>query len=156
MCSSDLSALETADDHVEHLEAIESLEQLMATLTAVRPDERAETAQLLYLAVARFVADNFLHMHVEETANNAVLLAAYSDAELQVIEGQIRAQIPPDESALTFRWIIPAITPAERLEAFRDARDHAPPQAFAGLMQAARQVLGERDLGKLEQGLQQA
>ena len=33
-------------------------------------------------ALALFIADNFQHMHVEETAHNAVLWARYTDAEL--------------------------------------------------------------------------
>lgn len=148
------SALHTADDHVEHLQAIAALEARMAELAAAGGEQRTLAAHRLYLEVSHFVGDNFTHMFVEETANQAVLTNAYSDDELLALEAAIVASIPPQEAGYLQRWIIPGLNALERLALFKRVRAHAPPQAFAGLLALARETLSERDWRKLEQGLQ--
>lgn len=63
---------------------------------------------------AAFVAHNFEHMAVEESRHNQALWAAYTDAELMEIHGRILASIAPREMSETLRWLIPALSPAER------------------------------------------
>lgn len=62
------------------------------------PGSDSEVAAMLGLLerlLALFVADDVQHMHVEETAHDAVLWAHYSDDELMAIEQAIVASIPP-------------------------------------------------------------
>lgn len=148
------AALRTADDHVQHEAEIAQLDRLAASLPAAAGMERAALAHRLYLAVTRFVGENFTHMHVEETDNQAVLVAAYTDEELLALEAAIVAHIDPADAAAFRRWIIPSLNAAERLRVFRNARAHAPPGAFAGMLALARETLSERDWYKLERGLQ--
>ena len=61
-----------------------------------------------------FVAENFEHMDMEETAHNRALWAACSDAELQVIEGRIHASIDTAEMNVWLRLADPCAQPAER------------------------------------------
>src|SRR5262249_25949222 len=83
------SALLTADDHIEHLGAIAHLEARIGEFSAAAGEQRTLVAHRLYLDVSHFVGENFTHMFVEETDNNAVLINAYSDAELLALEGRI-------------------------------------------------------------------
>ena len=70
-----------AHEHEQHEAHIAALGEAVASLRACPPGQRAAAAQSLYGELALFVADNFHHMHVEETAHNAVLWARYTDAE---------------------------------------------------------------------------
>ena len=148
------SALRTADDHVQHEVEIAQLGALADALPAASGVERSAIAHRLYLAVSRFVGENFMHMHVEETDNQAVLAGAYSDEELLALEGAIVPHIDPAMGAIFRRWIIPSLNADERLRTFRNARAHVPPEAFAGMLALARETLSERDWYKLERGLQ--
>jgi hypothetical protein len=96
--------------------------------TAAAPQRTAALGRL-YRALALFVADNFQHMQVEETAHNAVLWAAYRDDELMAIEQAIVASIPPDAMAEALHWFLPALTP----RACGHARRHAPRHAARAL-----------------------
>jgi len=102
-----------AAEHGEHLEAIAALR---AQAAALRAEPEAVSAHRLYRQLATFIAENFEHMEVEETRHNQVLWAAYSDAELQAIEGRILASIGPQEMTLWLRWMLPAFTPRERAQ----------------------------------------
>ena len=89
----------------------------------------------LYRLLAIFIGENFLHMHVE-TDHNDALWFAHTDAELVALEHRIHAMIPPAEMALALRWMIPAMTPARRLEVIGpldDLRPHLDARALAKL-----------------------
>jgi hypothetical protein len=107
------SARETAADHVEHEQAIDSLYALTDEVEHARPQERHAVAQGLYRQLSLFIAENFEHMHVEETAHNAVLWARYTDAELIAIHDALVAAIPPEEMMFVLRWMVPFMNPAE-------------------------------------------
>jgi len=139
----------TADDHVEHLEAIADLRDEAQALRDAVPAARPALALRLYRHLALFVADNFQHMHIEETANNAMLWAHYDDAELMAIHGRLLASIAPQEHLTVARWMVPALSPAERAVVVGEARRNAPPQAFAATMQAVRPHLDDAAWRKL-------
>jgi hypothetical protein len=63
-----------------------------SALQAAGDGERMPLALRLYHHLALFVADNFQHMHIEETVHNPTLWAHYSDAELAK---SISASSPP-------------------------------------------------------------
>ena len=84
----------SAREHAEHLDAIEMLETYARRVQIGVGAARETAAGTLYRKLALFVAENLLHMHIEELENNAVLWAAYSDAELAAIEQALVASIP--------------------------------------------------------------
>ena len=53
-------------------------------------------------------------MHEEETAHNRELWDAYTDDELVALENAIKAHHTPDEMKFVLRWMLPAMSPAER------------------------------------------
>ena len=143
----------TADDHVEHLASIEALRAEVQALRAARPDARAGLALRLYRHLALFVAENLQHMHMEETLNNALLWAHYSDAELVELHERLLASIPPAEHLVVARWMIPAVSPAERAGMLMGMRAGMPPPAFLGVLEHVRPHVDARGWTKLARAL---
>ncbi len=140
----------TAADHLHHAAQIEALRaQVAAVETAQEPLPRAGSAHQLYLMLADLVADNLRHMAVEERQNNRMLQAVYSDAELIELHDRLVASIPPQEMALTLRWLLPQLTPSERAGLLGTMSQSMPPEAFTGVLSLARQHLTGRDWFKL-------
>ena len=131
-------AARTAHDHEEHVESIAALRAETAALRAAKPQAQAMLAHRLYHHLALFVAENFQHMHIEETANNAALWALYTDAELHEIHGRLLAAIPPAKELQVVRWMIPACSPLERAAIVGHAKSQMPPEAFLGVLAHVR------------------
>ncbi len=127
-------AARTAHDHEEHFETIAALRAETAALRAAKPQTQAMLAHRLYQHLSLFVAENFQHMHIEETANNAALWALYTDAELHEIHGRLLASIPPAKELQVVRWMIPACSPMERAAIVGHAKMQMPPEAFLGVL----------------------
>lgn len=141
------------DDHRTHREA---LARLVAGCDAVARHTgaaRAAAALDLYRALALYVAKDFVHMHAEESENNAVLWATYSDAELVALTERLVAAVPPEENAVFARWMASASAPAERAQLLANARRKMPAAAFAGMLQGIVSELRAKDRGKLEAAL---
>lgn len=148
------TAARVAGEHVHHAEAIADLRDLAAFVANARDADRAAALARLYGALALFVADNFAHMHVEETAHNPVLWAAYTDAELDAIEQRIVASIPPQVMAAeALHWFIPALSAPERAAMLGGMREVMPPVAFAGVLDIAQRTLAAHDHAKLLRAL---
>lgn len=143
-----------ASEHVEHMEAIERLRTSVAGLcTASRGPAQAAAALALYRQLALFVAENFLHMHIEETEHNQVLWSCYSDDELRALEGRIVAAIPPAENMKLMRWMIPAMTPVERAELLAGMQAAAPAPVMISVLDTVRPHLSQREWTKLGSAL---
>lgn len=139
----------TADDHLEHLDAIDALRCEAAQVRAAAPAQRAALALRLYRHLALFVAENFQHMHIEETANNTALWTAYSDAELIALHQRLLAGIGPAEHLQVARWMVPAMAPQERSGMLNGMRAEAPPEAFLGVVSHVRPHLDDAAWQKL-------
>lgn len=142
-----------AGEHVQHEQDIAALHHHARALAEAAPGERAACATTLYHALALFIAHNLAHMYIEETQHNQLLWAHYSDGEILAIHDALVSQIPPAEMGYTLQWMIPAMTPQERVEVLRGIQASAPVQAFAGVMTLAREVLPEAQWQYLERGL---
>jgi hypothetical protein len=142
-----------AHEHREHEEEIGRLAAQATALLDAEPPARADGTLALYRGLALFIAHNFEHMHVEETAHNAVLWARYTDAELMEIHNALVASIPPEEMMFTLRWLVPFMNPAERAAMMADMRAHAPAPAFAAALEVVRPHLREREWEKLAASL---
>jgi len=146
-------AQRTTDDHVEHVETIAALRDETAALRRAQARSQAQAkpmlAHRLYHHLALFVAENFQHMHIEETANNAALWALYSDAELHEIHARLLAGIPPEKDLLVARWMIPALCPTERAIIVGHAKRQMPPEAFIGVLAHVKPHMDESGWAKL-------
>jgi len=138
-----------ADEHVEHAGSIAALRGEAAALRAASGADAVRLALRLYRHLALFVAENFQHMHFEETVHNALLWGHYSDAELAALHGRLMASIPPQEHLLVARWMLPASTPAERALVAGAAKAEMPPEALLGVMSVVRPHLDDAGWAKL-------
>ncbi|MDP3858764.1 MAG: hypothetical protein Q8Q73_13485 [Stagnimonas sp.] len=148
------SAAHTATEHRGHQREIAALLALCQCI-AQTPDgaAREASATQLYRQLARFVAENFEHMEVEESSNNAVLWAEYSDAEILAIEHRLVASIPPEEMMGGLRWMLPYANHTERSQLLAGMRQQAPAEAFAGVMAMLQPLLRGSERSKLEAAL---
>ena len=136
-------------DHEDHVKHIARLSDLVGQLRAAAPVSRADAAARLYRELALFVADNFQHMHVEETAHNAVLWARYTDAELVAIHDALVASIAPAEMMAIARWLVPFQNPQDRFHLLADMRAKAPAPAFQAVMDLVQPHLTTTEWSKL-------
>ena len=148
------SAHETADDHLDHQRAIDGLELELQALERVTGAARDMVSGRLYRELTLFVAENFEHMHVEETRNNVILWGTHTDAELTQIEQTIIASIPPQELMNVLRWMVPYSAPAERAAMFREMKAGAPAEVFQAVMGDIRPHLSDADWSRLNADLE--
>lgn len=137
------------DQHVHHHEAIADLRDLAGLVTDTRGDARHGALNRLYRAMALFVADNFQHMNIEETAHNAVLWAHYTDEQLQAIEHALVASIPPQAMMQALHWFLPGLNAVERAGMLQGMQAGMPPPVFAMVLDIARKTLTLPDYAKL-------
>jgi iron-sulfur cluster repair protein YtfE (RIC family) len=143
------SAAGTAADHLEHAESVAAM---LADCTAIDSGHgaaRVEAWRRLQRRLARFTGDNLAHMDHEETANNAVLHACYTDGELIALHQQILASLSPQELATGLRWVLTGSSPAERTQVMAGIRADAPPPVFEAMLDMARQSLAASAWNKL-------
>lgn len=107
----------------------------------------------LYLAFSRHVAENLAHMAYEETEMNARLWSLFSEPELLEIFAAIVASETPEQLGRSVRFILPALTPADRAALLGGARPNMPVEVFDGLLATIRGLVSPRDWAKLEEAL---
>ena len=143
---------QTADDHDEHEQSIAALVEMVDTLErSIGP--RPVLLYRLYLRLARFLAENFEHMEVEETHNTAVLRAAYDDAQIGQMIERLHAAIEPPVMAEFMRWMIPAVSHPERVGMLTAIRNDAPAGVFDALLADVRSRLDAPAWQRLTQAL---
>lgn len=147
------SSAAAAHDHARHEESLAALEVLVARIESAPGATRAADAGRLYRTLALFVAENFEHMHHEETELNAVLWAAYTDDELRAIHDALVASVDPQQMAEVVRWMVPNIAPAERALMLGDMQRKAPAEVFSRVLDLVRPALSARDWDKLMKAL---
>ncbi len=145
-----------AREHGEHAMSISILRAQVAEVRAGQSCARLRAALRLYRMLALFVGESFQHMHHEETEHNDCLWGLYSDAELVEIESRIHALLSPAEMSLALRWMVPAMSPAERLTLLAPLAENLPPTAFEALLAEVGPHLSGADRAKLESGLRLA
>jgi Hemerythrin HHE cation binding domain len=147
------SSVRVAGEHEDHLEAIASLRDLAGLVQHAQAPRRAAALHRLYLALAQFVAENFEHMAIEETAHNPVLWAHYSDPELLVHHDALVASIAPQDMMALLGWFMPALSAPERAGLLGGMRASAPAPAFEAALAIARQRLAPADMTRLAEDL---
>lgn len=136
-------------DHGEHQASIADLRQLAQLLADSSEQQRPGCANNLYQQFALFVGENLCHMHLEETAHNAVLWHAFSDAQIEQIERLLVASIPQSEKMEVMLWMLRAATPAECQQLLQSLRAEVPPEAFPHITTALLSQLAVADKAKL-------
>lgn len=142
-----------AEEHVSHGQAISALRREAAIVERCTAADRPMALLALYRRLGLFVAENFEHMHYEETRLMPALWAEYPDEALMGIEAAIVESIPPMLMARALHWFLPALPHPERVGMLSGMRENAPPGAFAGALEIARERLTLRDWQRLAEAL---
>lgn len=143
------SASHVEADHLSHREGIADLRDLTGLVADTQGAERAAALTRLYRATATFVGHNLEHMAYEEAEHNAVLWAAYDDAQIRALEQRIVSAIPPEGMMALLRWFLPALNAPERAAMLGGMRAAMPEPAFAGVLAVARERLTPAEHAKL-------
>ncbi|PKR87329.1 hypothetical protein CXZ10_19970 [Pleomorphomonas diazotrophica] len=138
------------EQHEDHHAAFRILESRIDAVETAAASDRAEAGRALYLAFAAYVADDFAHMHEEETVTAPLLWQHFSDEELLAIEMRIVSALPPEENMAFTRMMLPAMNPAQRAMMVGGMREGLPPEVFAAVVEfAVRPSLTEADFQAL-------
>jgi hypothetical protein len=143
------SSKESQADHRQHRETFAQLETSLRVLERSEGGERNAAALGLYRQLALFVAENFEHMHIEETENHATLVACYSEQEVLELNQRLVAAVSPGMMATALRWMVPSISAQERASLLGGMRANAPRPVFEGVIALVRPHLSGRDWAKL-------
>jgi len=135
-----VAALETDHGRLDGLQA-ELRALLPRTCSDVTP-EREAAGQLLGRALNLLVADHLRHMDREESEAMPVLWAHLTEAELDVMDGRIRAAVPAERMPVMMRLMLPAMSTPECAALLSAARAQMPPAVFSQLSGLAREALG--------------
>lgn len=147
------SSADGFSEHRQHVNAIRDLREQTEALSSIGGLAAMRIGEAFYRSLAVFVGENYEHMHFEETHNNAVLWAHYTDAEIMAIEHALVASLTPEKSTLSLRWMLPNVSPQERALMVGGIRQNAPAPVLEGVLAMLRQQLAARDWQKLEQAL---
>jgi hypothetical protein len=143
----------TRSDHHEHVLAIKSFLTAAQDIDDLESCLRDSPGASLYRRLALFVAENYEHMAVEETDNNAVLWACYTDAEIHAIEQELVANLPPEKKMAFARWMLPSVNASERAQMLIGMKRGAPAEAFDGVLTMLQPLLSSTDWDKLMRAL---
>lgn len=146
-------ASSAALDHEHHLRALATLASAVRAVEIADGSARAIAVLRLYRELAVFIAENFEHMHREETENHAALVAHYSEAEVFALEEAIVGSLTPEEKMTTMRWMAPSAAPHERAMLLSGMRLNAPRPAFEAVVGLVKPFLSEREWDKLAAAL---
>ena len=146
-------AAQATDEHVAHRRQLEALAVEVRGLLAA-PSYAA--ADALYQNLAELMAENLVHMRLEDVDHQAVLWAHCTDAELAALDGRIVGSIPPTEMMTYLRWMLPAMSPPQRLRLLSALRAGAPDTMVAAVLRLAQQHLPAAAWHRLLRDLQPA
>lgn len=147
------AAQQTEDEHRGHRDEFALLRELAETLTATPRGARGAIADQLYVELARIVAEQLLHMRVEEIDNNAALWSAYSDEELRGLHAELVASIPREETNRALALMMRALRHQERVQLLTGMRAGMDDAAFQNTVAGLFSLLPPLDQRKLAVGL---
>lgn len=148
------SADRLEDQHESHERDFTDLEEILQAIESADIPLRKALGRRLYLGFSAFIAHDLEHMHEEETIANPLLQSLFTDHELEGIEMQIIADLPPERAIAYMRLMIPASNPDERASLLGGIKASAPPEAFNAVIDmAARPTLSDPEFADLSRRL---
>lgn len=147
------SACEAGVEHDHHERDIAALGEQVFTIRRLPALRREAAVHELYRALNHFIAENLVHMAMEEREHNRVLWETHTDMEIMGIENAIVSALTPADFQQSLRWMFTAMNAGERARFLQTVRDNAPEEAFSGVLLTVRPLLNHRDQLKLDMAL---
>lgn len=138
-------------DHGQLDEQLHALQALLDAIDqAVGEENKVEAGYQFYLAYRKFVGDNLLHLHEEETIILPELQRLYTDQELREVEFKTYRIMTPEELIEMLEVLFPHMNPADRAVFLTDIKD-CQPDKFAVVWPRIKSTLPEFEQISLEQ-----
>ncbi len=111
----------------------DTMEEMLGILALIHrePVKARVLGYNFYLALARYVATQFDHMHEEESSVMGALWSAFDEATLDAVESALLADIPPQEMGVWLSWMVPNLTRFEQQGMIAGMKEAAPPEVLA-------------------------
>ncbi len=138
---------EAHNDHDHQEDALEHLQHLLDTIK--KSSDREETGYQFYLAFRKFVGDNLLHLHEEETKILPELQRLYTDEELRAIEHPTYDIMTTEQMVEMVQVLFPHMNFSDKFAFLTDIR-LAQPKKFAELWKKANQFLSTEERAKYQ------
>ncbi len=117
--------IEKEHEHMD--ESIAHLQTMLKTIrAATQEEELIELGYQFYLWYRKFVGDNLLHLHEEETIILLELQRLYDDETLRRVEFPTYQSMSVDELTDMLQVLLPHMNPSDRLVFLTDIKDAVP------------------------------
>lgn len=117
---------EHAEEDHEHLEeTFNNLQEMLTTLLSEN-EQQIELGYKFYLAFRKFVGENLLHLHEEETEILPELQRLYTDEELKMVERETYQKMTAEEMADMMKVLFPHMNPSDKEALLSDMKEAAP------------------------------
>jgi iron-sulfur cluster repair protein YtfE (RIC family) len=114
-------------DHEHQEEQLLIIRDLISSISsAVTDEEKVSEGYTLYLTYRKFVADNLLHLHEEETVILPEIQRLYTDDELKQIEAPTYEQMTSEEMVEMMQVLFPHMNPSDRIAILSDIQQIQP------------------------------
>jgi hypothetical protein len=115
------------EDHKHYDEVLENLHlSLEKVIAEQKEDERVEMGYQFYLQYRKFVGENLLHLHEEETEILPELQRLYTDEELKMVEADTYRQMSPAEMIEMIGVLFPHMNPDDKRAFLLDIKESQP------------------------------
>jgi hypothetical protein len=118
------------EDHEHHLASFIELRQLAEAVAVADDAGRPGALRRLYQRFALFTAEDFQHMHEEETRLMPLIARHFSSDEVDAIEHAIVSSIAPEVMIPFMRFMLGAATRSERIATVTEMKAGMPPEVF--------------------------
>lgn len=136
--------------HKDHEHQEEILANLQYLLNAIATSaDRTEAGYQFYLAYRKFVGDNLLHLHEEETKLLPELQKLCTDEELRAIEHPIYELMTAEEMVEMVQVLFPHMNFSDKYAFLTDIR-LAQPQKFEQLWHKATKFLNTKEIERYQ------
>jgi len=148
VCAPEVAADGEADHRAQSLR-LRDLRSALALAAGAGPSAPV-LGHAFVLGLSRFHGEMLVHMADEEERLMPALWAAFDDDALRRVHAALLESLAPSEKLATLRWMLPAISPAERADLLSALRASAPPAAYDAIVRVAREALTAEEWARLE------
>lgn len=143
--------IETDHKHLD--ETLAHLQELLKkVVTCHQEDEQVEAGYQFYLWFRKFVGDNLVHLHEEETVILPELQRLYTDEELKQVEAKTYAIMTTEQIIHMLEVLFPHMNPSDRYAFLADIKE-AQPEKFDAAWKAIKNTLPPREQKEVVQKL---
>jgi hemerythrin-like domain-containing protein len=141
------------DDHA-YLDGVinDLLERLQKIMIAPNEIDKIELGYQFYLSFRKFVGENLIHLHEEETIILPELQRLYSDEELRTVEFDTYERMTPDQMIHMLNVLFPHMNIHDKEVFLKDIKD-SQPEKFASIWLKIQNLLNLEELDYLNRSL---